>query len=79
MQHLIIADKLWPKSQTLNIAIMFAIWDGAYPQLLNAPFLYTLLTAPKNIGLGWKGLSVTNTIAYQAHLDTTTIQHFLLL
>jgi hypothetical protein len=43
MQHLIIADKLWPKSQTLNFAIMFAIKGEACPQLSNAPFLGILL------------------------------------
>jgi hypothetical protein len=51
---------------TFQPSLMFAVTAGAY--LIEAPFrcftLGRLLSSPPNIGLGWKDLPGTNTLAY---------------
>jgi hypothetical protein len=47
--------------------------------LTGAPLLGKLLALPKNIRLGWKGLSGTNTLAYYKHLYITGFKSFVTL
>jgi hypothetical protein len=58
---------------------MFASKAGAYPReaLSGAPLEGRFLALPANIRLGWKGLSVTNTLAYYKHTIDIVIKWFI--
>ncbi len=61
-------------------SLAYCLRERAEPTLVEHlkedPLLGRLLALPANIGLGWKGLPRTNTLAYYENLEITAVKSF---